>query len=153
MTTFELISIGGILVGIILSVLSLAGIAYIAGVKMTSVEKELEHLKGDFYELKQNVITLSDFIFRRGIAEAVINGSAKMNSPVVVTEEAKSLFADLKPDLKKLAQANANASDSELGFLIERKWGDFILKKICIPRGMTQGACLLIAVSVAKEND
>lgn len=153
MSTVDIVTILGGTVAILLGIINFAGIAYVAGVKITRVETEIEHLKDDSKELSDNLKTLSDFLFRRGVAEAVISGSAQMNSPVTVSPKAQELFSKYRNDLRKIAQANPTASDSELGFIIERHMGDIILKHICIPNKMSQGACLLIAVSVAKDKE
>jgi hypothetical protein len=146
----EWFTLAGIVISIILSLLSSMGIAYLAGVKITRLETQVEGLKEDARELAQGFKTLSEFLFRRGTAEAVIQGRASMNSPIKITEEARDLYKDLAPDLRKLAQANAAISDAELAMLIERKWGEFIMKYICIPNKMTSMECLFIAVEVAR---
>lgn len=134
------------LTALIFSIFSLAGIAYIAGVKLTGVEKDVEHIKDELRDLK-------DFLFRRGAVEAILTGRAEMNSPVKVSKNMKDLFWELKPDLKKMAQSNPKLSDSDLAWKIEKKWGDYIMKNICIPHRISNGECLLIAVAAARDED
>lgn len=151
MTIIEWFTLAGVIVSIVLGLFSSMGIAYLAGVKITRLETQVEGLKEDARELAEGFKTLSEFLFRRGTAEAVIKGRANMNSPIKISEESRALYKDLAPDLRKLAQANAEASDAQLALLIEKKWGEFIMKYICIPNQMTQGQCLFIAVEVARD--
>jgi hypothetical protein len=152
MSIIEWFTLAGIAISSVLSLFSIMSIAYLAGVKITRVETQVEGLKDDTRELSASLKNISEFLFRRGTAEAVINGKATINSPIKISDEAEMIFQDLKPDLKKMGQANPGMTDVELAFLIERKWGDFIMKNICIPHKMTQGACLVFAVELARGN-
>jgi hypothetical protein len=44
-----------------------------------------------------------------------------------------------------------NITDTELALEIERRFGDQLVQKVCIPHGLFMGACLLIAISALKE--
>lgn len=77
----------------------------------------------------------------------MFNTSIKLNS------ESRSWMAFLKNDLQALYKSvGHNLSDIDLALEIERNFGDLIVKKVCIPNGLLAGACLLIAVEIAKEN-
>ena len=41
-------------------------------------------------------------------------------------------------------------TNAELAFQIERHFGSEIVDKVCIPHGLSYGACLIIAIAVAK---
>jgi hypothetical protein len=41
-------------------------------------------------------------------------------------------------------------SDAQLSLEIERRFGEEIVKKVCIPHGVSQGASLIVALAVAK---
>lgn len=140
-------------VGVIASILiSVASTIYLSAVKFTRVETNLDNLKDQVKELKSDTDGIWECLLRRGAAEAVLGGAAAMNSPIVFNDSSKELFSDLKPDLIKLAQSNPTASDGNLALLIEKKWGDYIMRNICIPNHITQTACLLLAVSVARDS-
>lgn len=34
---------------------------------------------------------------------------------------------------------------------IERRWGSYLLRNFCIPRGLGMGACLVVALEIAKQ--
>ena len=77
-----------------------------------------------------------------------------MNSPLVITDEAKSWLADLAQELKSFwRRLGRTLSDVQLMEEIEKRWGKEIVEKICIPHGLFQGVCLLIAMQVAKDVD
>jgi hypothetical protein len=76
---------------------------------------------------------------------------ATVNSPIVVTEEAKSWLDDIAVPLRQLYQKlGRHVSDIDVRIEIELRFGDEIVEKVCIPHGIDQGACLVIALAVAK---
>jgi len=102
-------------------------------------------------QIAVKVETMWQFQLRRGIAEAVHHGMATVNSPFVITEEAKSWLDDLAVPLRQLYQKlGRHVSDTDLLIEIELRFGDEIVKKVCIPHGVDQGVCLVIALAVAK---
>jgi hypothetical protein len=52
------------------------------------------------------------------------------------------------PLYKKLAAIGA--SEAEMFLVFEREFGDFIVQQICIPNGLTQGACLVAIIRTCK---
>lgn len=105
-----------------------------------------------FAKLELKVDTMWSFLVRRGQAEAVRTGIATLNSPIIVNEEAKEWMRHMGPELRAIrAGLVPDISDDKLAFVIEGKLGDRILKEVCIPKGLMLGACLQIAVAVAKE--
>ncbi len=96
----------------------------------------------------------------RGIAEGAINRGADgepimtINSPIAISPEARSWFDSLKGDLRAFyRRLGLEMSQPELMRLIEEKYGDVILKEVCIPHGLFAGACLVIAAEIAREAD
>lgn len=125
-------------VGSIVGVVGLAMIVFRSGYKIAQIE------------LKTN--TIWDFLMRRSISEAVSQGIAKMNSPLIISEEAKSWMHGLANDLRSFyARQGRHLTDKELALEIERRFGQEILERVCIPHGLFAGACLLIAMEIAKE--
>lgn len=152
MGIFEWISVIGIVVSTILSVFSLAGIAYLAGIKFTSLEKDVQYLKETTEGLDERLDLIWHSILRRGIGEAVINQNATWNSPLFVSQTVRQAFHDLIPDLKKLYQSKSWKDDGELGLAIEHKWGEYILRHICIPNQFRSHECITLAIALAKED-
>lgn len=103
-------------------------------------------------KMELKVDTTWDFLMRRAVSEAISSGVATKNSPVIVTDEAKKwmkpLLGPIKDYYKNLGR---NLTLSELAMEIERRFGEQILNEICIPHGLSQGACLLIAIQAAQE--
>lgn len=96
--------------------------------------------------------TVWGFLMNRAIGEAVQKNIATFNSPVVISEEAKKWMAGMANQLRDFyAKLGRRMSEWELALEIERLFGEQILKEVCIPNGLSQGACLLIAIEVAKD--
>jgi hypothetical protein len=128
----------GIIIGIATGLLSLLSVIYFGTVKMTKIEVKVD--------------TMWDFQLRRGWSELAIKGKARANSPLVLNEETKEWMGDLAQELKAFySKLGRHLNDRELAIEIEQKYGDQILRKVCIPNGLSEGACLIIALQVAKE--
>lgn len=73
-------------------------------------------------------------------------------SDVKISEEAKSWISNLARPLKDFYTSIGRHLDKDDLYLeIERRFGDQILRELCIPRGLSLGACLIIARAVAEE--
>jgi hypothetical protein len=128
----------GTVVGLIVGILGILGLLCQQAAKQARMEVKID--------------TLWDFQMRRGAGELVAKGHATVNSPIVLSEEAKKWMHELAEELKKFySKLGRHLSDRDLAFEIERRYGDDILKKVCIPNGISEGACLIIAMEVAKE--
>lgn len=102
--------------------------------------------------MEVKIDTLWDFQMRRGAGELVQKGHASMNSPIVLNDEAKKWMHELAEELRSFySRMGRHLSDRDLAIEIERKYGDDIMRKVCIPNGISEGACLIIAMEVAKE--
>ena len=79
--------------------------------------------------------------------------TATHNSPFRITDEAKRWLGDLLPPLMEFYAKldRRKITDAELALEIERRFGDQILEKVCMPHGLYMGACLLIAIAALKE--
>lgn len=101
-------------------------------------------------EVKIN--TMWDFQLRRGEAEAIARGVALRQSPLAISPEARTWIASLAQDLQRLYHTfDPSISDNALALAIEEHYGDALVETVCIPHGLTAGACLIIALAVAKE--
>lgn len=127
--------------------------AYLAfGVAILSGLYQIILFSTKFARLQLQVDTLWSFLVRRGQAEAVRTGIATLNSPIVMGEEAKGWMVHMAPELRELRiKLGTKINDEQLAFEIEKVFGERILKEVCIPHGLMLGACLQIAVAVAKE--
>lgn len=118
----------------------------------SKVSQDLEEISRKLTELEVKVETMWLFHLRRGMAEAVDKGVGTLNSPLVLNEKARQMFGPFGGELEVFYSGlDRTLSDSELALEIERKFGDRILKEVCLPNDMKYGACLLIAVSLAKQ--
>ena len=100
--------------------------------------------------IQVKVDTMWAFTLRRGTGEAVMQGFATINSPVVFTVKAKEIIAPMIQTLEMLYNEMKPIADDDLAIEIEQAFGDKLLQDICIPNKMSMGACLVIAVAAAK---
>lgn len=118
----------------------------------SKVSDGLEEISRKLTELEVKVETMWLFHLRRGMAEAVDKGLGTLNSPLVVNDKARQVFGDFGKELEEFYRQLARTlSDAELALEIEMRFGDRILKEVCVPNDMKYGSCLLIAVAIAKQ--
>lgn len=120
------------------ALISILGILYIGGWRLG--------------QLQLKVDTMWMFQVNRMQSEAVIAGVAKVNSPITVSDEAKKWMTPLVAPIRDFyAKLGRRMSDAELMLEIERRFGDQILRDVCIPHGLAHGACLLIALQAIRD--
>jgi hypothetical protein len=107
-----------------------------------------------FGSLELKVDTMWGFQMRRAMSEVVTSGVGVMNSPLVITDDALAHLDPIKPRLLEW-YANYPGKDNDASILlgIESEFGDDILKTVCFPCGLSYGACLIIALVVAKGSN
>ena len=112
----------------------------------------LINLNGRLERLSVKIDTLWDFQLRRGALEAMVSGVATKNSPLTVREEFLAVSKELGDPLRDFYRkiGRPAMTNAELAFQIERHFGSEIVDKVCIPHGLSYGACLIIAIAVAK---
>lgn len=109
---------------------------------------------GKLARLDLQVQTMWAFQLRRGFGEALDKGLMARNSPITITAEAKALFEPMREDLQKYYHDFCiKMSMGELALALERQFGRRMVNEICIPAKLTESACLLIAIAVAKKED
>jgi hypothetical protein len=100
------------------------------------------------------VDTMWAFQMRRAMSEAVTSGIGSLNSPIKFREEAVAALEPIRSDLVDFwARLPPRVRDAEAALLIEGRFGDEILQRICIPFKLSHGACLLLALAVAKQSN
>lgn len=116
------------------------------------LQTQLESIKISLAETRLENKTLWDFQLRRGALEAIGNGVATKNSPLTVREEYLTVSEELGVPLREFYSriGRPAMTNAELAFQIERHFGSQIVDKVCIPHGLSYGACLIIAIAVAK---
>lgn len=104
----------------------------------------------DLSELKVKVDTMWIYQIRRGLGEVVMHGMGKMESPLVINEESMKILEPLKPQLMELYQKK-KLDDLDMLLEIEKYFGEEIVRSVCVPYKMSHGACLILALGVAKD--
>lgn len=103
--------------------------------------------------LEDRVDVIWGALMRRAEANAVINGMAVMNSPLVFNEAAFSWMAHLAAPLREAYDAKwKGLDDYELAFQIEKEFGEQIRTEVCIPHKIKDFECLLIACKMLRGN-
>lgn len=93
-----------------------------------------------------------DFTMRRALAEGLNKHVVTQNSPVVVTDEARSWFEGIKSELQQFyLDKGSKLSDADLQVAIEKLFGERLAQEISIPHKLHAGSCLLAAILIAKE--
>jgi hypothetical protein len=88
------------------------------------------------------------------MSEVVTSGVGKINSPILFTPETLAHIEPIKQRLIDWYKSYpGNKSDADVLIGIEREFGDDLLKLVCFPCGLSYGACLLIALVTAKQNN
>ena len=142
-------------------VIALVGAAIAASMRFGKIETQIDNLKEKLKEIpdcekeiaviKERMDVVWEFLMRRALAEAVKSGIATINSPVKIDHAACQWFENMEADLGKLYQQFTGLSDAGMMLEIERHFGERIVKEVCVPHGVFAGACLLIALQVAKH--
>ena len=101
-------------------------------------------------ELKVN--TMWDFQMRRAFSEVVTAGLAKKQSPLIFKDGLMEKLDPIKPELAAWWKASGyRYSDSAALMEIERLFGNQLFTLVCVPCCLSHGACLLLAITVAKQ--
>ena len=99
-----------------------------------------------FAALEVKVATMWEFMLKRAFAETFTKGIATTHSPVQLTEAAQQALAPISEDLKRwYAREGARLPYPDMMLALERRFGTWLMKHVCIPLGLTDGACLVAA--------
>ena len=100
-------------------------------------------------KIEVKVETLWAFQMRRGAAEAVTSNMATLNSPLDFNPDVLAALDPMKERLRIFAQEHQGVTEIDFFMLLERAFGDELVKRFCIPLKVNQGACLLASMQVA----
>lgn len=121
--------------------IALLSIFYVITVKFTRIETKVD--------------TMWAFQMRRAFSEVVDTGIGTLNSPLQFKPEVMHMLDPIKDELVAFQMASTlqGRTDSETLLEIERVFGNRLLTSVCVPAGLSHGACLLLALAVAKGSD
>ena len=107
-----------------------------------------------FGALELKVDTMWGFQMRRSMTEVVSSGVGTLNSPLVINEEVMSSLDAIKPKLIDWYENyEGRASDASVLLGIEQAFGNELMNRVCLPCKLSYGACLIIALAVAKQTN
>ena len=105
----------------------------------------LEAMEGD------QRLTLT-FIRSRARSEAARLGMTVVGQRVFMSKADRERFRPIEQSLWELASQPVNASDSDsLWKRIEDRHSAWLVQNVCVPLGASSGACLEMAMEVARE--
>lgn len=95
-------------------------------------------------------VTTWDFLLQRGEVEAEKGGH--LNPDGTLSQNALSRFAGLVAELQDFAHRGEGKllPRVELAVEIERRWGKRIVAAVCKPLGVSQGACIVMALALCQ---
>jgi hypothetical protein len=100
--------------------------------------------------LEFKVATMWNFQMRRGFSEVVSTGIGSFGSPLHFNQDVQHALDPIREDLLAFGKAQlAYAPDEEALLLLEAEFGDKLLHYVCLPFGLSHGACLLLALTAA----
>jgi hypothetical protein len=103
--------------------------------------------------LEVKVETMWAFQMRRAVSETVASGMGTLNSPLKFSDLATASLEPIKQNLLDFWKTMPpGISDAEALLLIEARFGDDLLQYVCIPCKLSHGACLLLALTIAKQS-
>ncbi|HUD10805.1 MAG TPA: hypothetical protein VMS08_00220, partial [Candidatus Saccharimonadia bacterium] len=103
--------------------------------------------------LEFKVETMWQAQLRRGMAEAIAQNHGTLNSPFTADPAASALFGPLLSEMKNFINTRIKAPirDSDILMLLEHEFGERVTQTVCIPNGMNQLGCMLVALSLIRE--
>lgn len=94
------------------------------------------------------------FQFRRGVAEATQRGLMEVHSPARLIGGSGQMLEHMADELRAYYKAHlSNLGEVEAGAALEKKFGARLTVEVCIPNNITLGACLVMALAIAKDAD
>jgi hypothetical protein len=119
------------------SILAIGAIAYLS-LKVARIDSNLK--------------AVWSFLIRRAAAKVVEKGLGTMNSPVMlhVDVDVDTIMRPIAGRLREFGRQRRQLNDEALMLEIEKTFGEQIMREICIPNGLSDGECLILAAKVAR---
>jgi len=106
-----------------------------------------------FIRLEHKIDVLWDFHMRRAKTEFVAKDLGTINSPIFLNPGTRGWYGGMAADLKMFYdKVGSRLTERELFIEIEQRFGDRLLKEICIPHGLTAGVGILGAMAICRES-
>lgn len=122
---------------VVASMLSLLSVFYFGAVKLTTIQVKVD--------------TMWNFMMRRATSEAVKSGFGTLNSPFMAKASVIRVVEPILSPMKDFYEADGKSlTDNDLALEVEKRWGDVILKEVCIPNQFSMGACLVLIISALR---
>ncbi len=104
--------------------------------------------------MEVKVDTMWQFQLRRAVTESVSMGLATRNSPLKFSEDALAHLNSLKDELITFYNTIPDGtSDADQLLMFETKFGEQLAEQVCIPCKLSHATCLLMAVSVGRQQN
>jgi len=132
----------------------LAGLVTVVGVVcwFTAMYHRVSEHGKVLHRLERMVNTLYNFHLRRAAAAAIHRGHAVQNSPLRVTRKAAQYYMPILDELQDFYHAEGHRlSERELFAETEERWGDYMVRHVCLPLGVDSGACVAMAMSLMRH--
>jgi len=130
--------------------LSLADIASLCA-SFVSIISVLYLVQIRVARMEAKVDTLWSFQLRRGEVETVLHGLGTKHSPLKLNEGALDVFPRaLREEIRQISQERCS-TQTELACEIEQRFGERLADEVCLPHGLSWGACLILAMRIAGE--
>lgn len=93
-------------------------------------------------------------IFKRGQIELVNEGMASFGSPIhlgqVTVESLLPFVEEFIPFYMDTKRANPEMTDQQFFWLLEEKFGDKVMEKVCATQGLSNFGCLSAILEICK---
>ena len=143
------------LAGVCIAVVKLYGVKVQEAEDRGKLLAKVDRLTEDVAALMADTKTMWQFMVRRGQVEAMRKGWGEYSSPFqingVAFEVVLPFLTTFLPWYATTLAARPDISDGELSAKLEAKFGEFIVEKICIPQGVTEGACMVAIIEVCRH--
>jgi hypothetical protein len=101
--------------------------------------------------LEFKVQTMWTFQMRRGFTEVVNSGIGQVESPLTFNHDIDRALDPLRDELIDYGRTVLRGlPDDEALLMIEAQFGEELMKFVCVPQHLSHGACLLLALTIAK---
>lgn len=98
--------------------------------------------------------TMWDFTMRRAMVEAINKGVIEMNSPISVPMATRSWYAHMEHELREWWHSRGRHLKERDQFIdCENRFGERIMREVCLPQKLNVGACIIAAIEIAKLED